>query len=634
MITRLQSRRRSFLGVEPLEHRLLLSITINMDPILDEYGAQVETVQAYGNTTQTALSIFDSGASPIAFSTDDQSSFSTPLPVKVPDGAMASGLGGTIVGDVSQPGTILADGFHAARLIFDSFGFPYFQIHFTAATAQTPGVQAFIGTDAGSPILPTLTGMPILHPSSLNPKGLAARIDWQGYGLDLGLGETVGIPDIHFVAPTTHLSSRTVDTATVRINLGTFGVDNFQAPGSDITAAKNATVPTVRLDNAGTTLRQQRFLLDTGAQVTCISTAVANELGLDLSNPELSVAVQGAAGEEDDIPGFILDDLQIPLVGGGTLTYRNVPVFVLDVDPTINGILGTNLWNLADSMLFNPFDPTGSSLAVNFYKDPSMDSGGGVAGLFALQDGYQVGAAGSGLAHGQALAHTQFTLAQLLGGISREIGLTVGQSGLETQAIPSTSLAVLGSLPRNESDQSASGLMQLSIHLTAFAPGLGPNASAGLTAETARVPSSYSAGTAVSLVGSLPRATLEQGPTSGAIEEARSFGDESSNGTRIEPSSQWQDSELGTVVDSLEAQVLPSSIRSESVDAYWTSNPSIGDHPLPYLPESNDSALPAAGNDDLTPAITVLGLAYLLGECRNSPARVHQRSGGAQDRPR
>ena len=70
----------------------------------------------------------------------------------MPGGAIAGGIGGIIIGDVSQPGTIIADGLHAMTLTFDEFGLPIFGDHLRRDTAATPGIQAFVGTEAGSPV--------------------------------------------------------------------------------------------------------------------------------------------------------------------------------------------------------------------------------------------------------------------------------------------------------------------------------------------------------------------------------------------------------------------------------------------------------------------------------------------------
>src|SRR5262245_51087789 len=118
---------------EWLEDRRLLTgtdLTIPLDPTLDQFGDQIVTIQAYGDASRAAFGIFDTGASAVTFSADDQAVFVETgggVPIKNAGGAAATGIGGDIVGDVSEPGVILADGMNAAELSFDSDGFPVFQ---------------------------------------------------------------------------------------------------------------------------------------------------------------------------------------------------------------------------------------------------------------------------------------------------------------------------------------------------------------------------------------------------------------------------------------------------------------------------------------------------------------------------
>jgi hypothetical protein len=318
-----------------------------------------------------AFSIFDTGASAITFAASDQANYVDPIPVKVAGGAMADGIGGGITGDVSEPGTILADGLHAAQLTFDSLGFPVFNLSFGADTAAAPGVQAFVGTDAGSPDMPTITGTPILNPSPDHPNGLAARVDLQGAQLDFSdviPGLILPMPDLHFVAPGTLLTADTGTTAPVRVPLGLYGSDNHLNPGDVITESPSPIQPDVQVVNAGVAIPHQHFLLDTGAQLSVISTAEAQTLGLDLAHPTTSITVQGVAGTED-VPGYTIDEIDVPLSDGGTLAFTHVPVYVLDIADGIDGLLGMNLFNTASSMLYDPFDSSGPSLQLTFFTD-------------------------------------------------------------------------------------------------------------------------------------------------------------------------------------------------------------------------------------------------------------------------
>lgn len=370
--------------VEQLEDRLTpsSSYTIPLDAILDQFGDQIATIQAYDDVSRLTLGIFDTGASAITFSYLEQAFFGTPIPIKVTGGAVAEGIGGVISGDVSQPGTILADGLHAMSLVFDEFGFPFFDITIGPNTATTPGIQAFIGTEDGSPMLPTITGTPLLNPSTNNPDGLAALIEMRGATLDFSSlipGLTLTFPDVHFVAPgvsPTVTAGETTDP--FYVSLDSFGANNYANPGDFITETPSPLVSHVQLINGASSVADQRFLLDTGAQLTVISTLAAEQLGLDLNSPETTITVTGVAGERT-VPGFTIPELVLPTVDGGALQFTNVPIYVLDIAPGLDGLLGMNLFNTAASVTFDPHtsrdpdNPSAGSLGLTFYTNPNRD---------------------------------------------------------------------------------------------------------------------------------------------------------------------------------------------------------------------------------------------------------------------
>ena len=95
----------SSLGVE---------IQVDLDPSLDRFGSQIGTIQLYKDDLgwRSAFGIYDTGASVVTWSAIDQAS-QTPVPIKVPGGAEAEGIGGTLTGDVSEPGEIWVAGMRA-----------------------------------------------------------------------------------------------------------------------------------------------------------------------------------------------------------------------------------------------------------------------------------------------------------------------------------------------------------------------------------------------------------------------------------------------------------------------------------------------------------------------------------------
>ncbi len=117
-----------------------------------------------------------------------------------------------------------------------------------------------------------------------------------------------------------------------------------------------------------------RFFLDTGASVTVLSTFKALELGFDvtLDEPEFTISITGSGGSVDDVPGFFVDQLTIPALGGN-LVVNNLPVIVLDITDVSNpgnivdGIIGTNVFHGRDIVI----DP-----------NPSVGAGGNSPGLY------------------------------------------------------------------------------------------------------------------------------------------------------------------------------------------------------------------------------------------------------------
>ncbi len=366
----------------------------------DELGDQIEVVQGYylpgenpDEMMRLSLGIYDTGASVVTLSALDQYFYSSPVPIKVVNGAFAEGVGGDVTGDVSEPGYIVSDGIHALTFNPTTLDFQ-FNLNFQAGSpepqaALVSGVQMFVGTLEtsgglpGSASLPTISGTPI-HRSQNHAGGGAAHIDKLGYSFDLQelfpdiFSEPVPyfLPDLTFVDSGTKLadSGDLLTTAPIRIPLSLQGEDNQNNPGSDVTIAPNPFASSVRVamgtDAAAASVGGQNFLFDTGAMISLVSTEVATALGLDELEATHSMDIAGAAGIGITVNGYDIPLLEIPydnLDGtAGVLQIKDAPVFVLDIGEGIDGILGMNLFNTAKEMLYDPNDPFGASLQVTF----------------------------------------------------------------------------------------------------------------------------------------------------------------------------------------------------------------------------------------------------------------------------
>ncbi len=147
------------------------------------------------------------------------------------------------------------------------------------------------------------------------------------------------------------LELRPLGAANVAYVIDTLDLD-FD-PGSPSTIIGNQSqsiyfVHSVSLyDGLRTAIDQDRFMLDTGAQVTVIGSRMAAMLELDPCEPEFEVEIIGVTGEVTMAPGYYIDKLEIPAIGQW-LSFENVPAIWLDIASpeggTLDGIIGMNLF--------------------------------------------------------------------------------------------------------------------------------------------------------------------------------------------------------------------------------------------------------------------------------------------------
>ena len=112
-------------------------------------------------------------------------------------------------------------------------------------------------------------------------------------------------------------------------------------PGAVPTAAPLPIV-TVSHHLNGATATGDNYIIDTGAQLSFMSLSKARELGLDPDDPFSTIDIQGVGGTKK-APVFYIESLSIPTNEGVDLYWRDVQVIGLDLDPSIDGVIGSDL---------------------------------------------------------------------------------------------------------------------------------------------------------------------------------------------------------------------------------------------------------------------------------------------------
>ncbi|MDH4238712.1 MAG: aspartyl protease family protein [Phycisphaerae bacterium] len=121
-------------------------------------------------------------------------------------------------------------------------------------------------------------------------------------------------------------------------------------------------------DGNNTAIAQDKFMYDTGAQVTVLGTTVASRLKLYSQEPDFEVEIMDVTGTITIVDGFFLDSIQIPTIGEW-LSFTNVPVVILNVPSPegdfLNGIIGMNL--------FSEYNFVFNGMAFDLYTPPYIE---------------------------------------------------------------------------------------------------------------------------------------------------------------------------------------------------------------------------------------------------------------------
>jgi hypothetical protein len=128
------------------------------------------------------------------------------------------------------------------------------------------------------------------------------------------------------------------------------------------------------------------YVVDTGAQMSIISTTTATALGFNLSRPDSTLPVSGVGGVML-APVFTVDRLSMTSQEGVELVWSDVQVLALNIDPSIDGVIGSDLLNSSsgqsgelnlDSLLL----PSSGAIEKVLFDFRNLDNVGGTGTLF------------------------------------------------------------------------------------------------------------------------------------------------------------------------------------------------------------------------------------------------------------
>ncbi len=304
-----------------------------------------------------------------------------------------SGVTGSVEAWVSQPLGLFIDGLGA----LDSSG----QLLDTSGMVGETNVAIAVG-QGGSPDLPTAIGSPLsvyFTASFRNDQEVTVVRDGDEFtSPDIRLYEQDDpcIPEYSNIMP---LELRPLGGYSVQYIPSLGDIFEFP-PASPSVIIGNLSqsiffVHSVDLvEGNNSAIDKDRFMFDTGAQITVIGSRIAARLALDIYEPEFEVEIQGVTGDTIMAPGFYIDSIEIPALGEW-LSFTDVPVVLLDVyspeGGTVDGIIGMNLFVnfnfvLRGGGMFLQDDPTVEFELISIIGDIAPEGGDGEVNFLDLAE--------------------------------------------------------------------------------------------------------------------------------------------------------------------------------------------------------------------------------------------------------
>ena len=329
------------------------------------------------------IGIFDTGASAHVMGYADATRAGVYKGLVTANESVVSGVTGSVFVSITYPLAVFIDGLDAVApdtLALDQSGM-----------MGESNVAIVVGQDPGDlPDLPTAIGTPLsVYYTTLIRNDTLKTIERDGEtftGPDVSLYE-MDDPEAPSFATVIPLELRPLGGASVQyvptldMGGGDWGdLDDILGGGypSDFPPAS----PSVIMGNSSQSLffvhsvdlyegdknamDKTRFMLDTGAQVSVVGSRIAARLQLDPAAPEFEVEIEGVTGEVTMAPGYYVDSLEIPALGGW-FRATQVPVVYMDISSpeggTLDGIIGMNLFTQFNLIVrgggfFTEADPT------------------------------------------------------------------------------------------------------------------------------------------------------------------------------------------------------------------------------------------------------------------------------------
>lgn len=148
-----------------------------------------------------------------------------------------------------------------------------------------------------------------------------------------------------------------------------------QTPGDVLPI--NVPLPTLQATLVdGCSARNTNFILDTGAQVSILSTRVALELGLDkdgdgdFSGESIGSLPIGGIGGNVNAPVIMVPELRLPTSEGRELVWRDLQVLVQDIDPQVEAVFGMDF--LGGGGLLDPTPSSMKKVHLDFRNFPDQ----------------------------------------------------------------------------------------------------------------------------------------------------------------------------------------------------------------------------------------------------------------------